>query len=278
MHHGIKGQKWGVRRYQNKDGSLTPAGRKRIRRIYSKDNRLTFDEKEMKSEKDSLVKSGVVKGSNGTDIIRKGTVMGRLSDNNDESMDRRKYAYVTKRDERPYKEMAKIGQLGAKNANDVYNYRLEALDDLKVASGEAVAKRIINKYGDKKLKMAYAEYMRLDLRNNSNKTYGLSTESDSKFANNIRKQLAEYADDKWAGEYAKAIKNDTYSRVNRLLYKNEKINSEVCNYYAKKGYDAIVDAEDYLGGFEYPIVLLDPSKSVKVKSVRKLKGKQNYTN
>lgn len=28
-HHGIKGQKWGVRRYQNKDGSLTNAGRKR---------------------------------------------------------------------------------------------------------------------------------------------------------------------------------------------------------------------------------------------------------
>ena len=28
-HHGIKGQKWGVRRFQNKDGSLTPAGKKR---------------------------------------------------------------------------------------------------------------------------------------------------------------------------------------------------------------------------------------------------------
>ena len=27
QHHGIKGQKWGVRRFQNKDGSLTPAGR-----------------------------------------------------------------------------------------------------------------------------------------------------------------------------------------------------------------------------------------------------------
>lgn len=28
-HHGIKGQKWGVRRFQNDDGSLTAAGEKR---------------------------------------------------------------------------------------------------------------------------------------------------------------------------------------------------------------------------------------------------------
>lgn len=34
-HWGKKGMKWGVRRYQNKDGSLTPAGRER----YSKEKR-----------------------------------------------------------------------------------------------------------------------------------------------------------------------------------------------------------------------------------------------
>lgn len=31
QHWGIKGMKWGVRRYQNADGSLTPAGVKRYR-------------------------------------------------------------------------------------------------------------------------------------------------------------------------------------------------------------------------------------------------------
>ena len=30
MHHGILGMKWGVRRYQNKDGSLTLAGKRRV--------------------------------------------------------------------------------------------------------------------------------------------------------------------------------------------------------------------------------------------------------
>lgn len=35
IHYGVKGQKWGVRRYQNKDGGLTEAGKKR----YSRENK-----------------------------------------------------------------------------------------------------------------------------------------------------------------------------------------------------------------------------------------------
>ena len=46
-HHGIKGQKWGVRRYQNKDGSLTPAGKKRSKADIRRDkmNKLKDNDK-----------------------------------------------------------------------------------------------------------------------------------------------------------------------------------------------------------------------------------------
>lgn len=40
-HHGIKGQRWGVRRYQNKDGSLTSVGKKR----YSNEEAIKVDTK-----------------------------------------------------------------------------------------------------------------------------------------------------------------------------------------------------------------------------------------
>mgnify|MGYP000973389442 FL=1 len=37
-HYGILGMKWGVRRFQNKDGSLTPEGKRRYRRAASSDS------------------------------------------------------------------------------------------------------------------------------------------------------------------------------------------------------------------------------------------------
>ena len=42
MHYGIKGQKWGIRRYQNKDGTLTPAGRKKYKLEIKEENKKEF--------------------------------------------------------------------------------------------------------------------------------------------------------------------------------------------------------------------------------------------
>ena len=32
-HYGVPGMKWGIRRYQNKDGSLTTAGKQRVEKL-----------------------------------------------------------------------------------------------------------------------------------------------------------------------------------------------------------------------------------------------------
>ena len=40
-HYGIRGMRWGIRRYQNADGTLTEAGRKRVSKLRDSNSRLT---------------------------------------------------------------------------------------------------------------------------------------------------------------------------------------------------------------------------------------------
>lgn len=71
FHWGVKGMKWGVRRYQNKDGSLTPAGQKRYDRdvrennAKKKDNRINIDGPDPKrwAKEDTSRAKGVVDSS-----------------------------------------------------------------------------------------------------------------------------------------------------------------------------------------------------------------------
>lgn len=68
-HHGILGQKWGVRRYQNVDGSLTNAGKKRkglIQTIKDKNKAKMLREakarkKAEREERAEIIKSGDIR-------------------------------------------------------------------------------------------------------------------------------------------------------------------------------------------------------------------------
>lgn len=55
-HHGIKGQRWGVRRYQNKDGSYTSAGKKRYADMSPSEKRAYDRERNRRREK---IKAGL---------------------------------------------------------------------------------------------------------------------------------------------------------------------------------------------------------------------------
>lgn len=52
-HWGIKGQKWGVRRYQNKDGSLTAEGKKRYQQNDHPDYTHAHEKKSVRELSDS---------------------------------------------------------------------------------------------------------------------------------------------------------------------------------------------------------------------------------
>lgn len=113
-HHGIKGQRWGVRRYQNKDGTLTAAGRRR---------RL----------------------NNGDIVIKKGSTVGHVTTNNKIDLsDKATYAYTNENDAKIYRgtyakylnKTQKVdGSFGTEN-NQVYEYILKTKKDLRIPSEE----------------------------------------------------------------------------------------------------------------------------------------------
>lgn len=63
--HGVKGQKLGVRRYQNPDGSLTSAGQKRLSKSiikdYKKTNHATTDRINYKDRQVSNLRKSLIR-------------------------------------------------------------------------------------------------------------------------------------------------------------------------------------------------------------------------
>ena len=137
-HHGIKGQKWGVRRFQNRDGSLTAEGKKR----YHSDD----------------------------ELISKGTKIHRVANTHETIDGRRKYVSITDNDRADYLDDAitdiymrqmgsTIRSLPIDYDKSVSEFTYEAKRDLRVASGERVVKDIVSKYGNESVQSIIDDYM-----------------------------------------------------------------------------------------------------------------------
>lgn len=111
IHHGIKGQKWGRRRYQNADGSLTIAGRARYGVIETESGSYKISKRQMD-------KANKRAASNNGEVYFKTAGIGN-----------RKLKVVSKKESRKLQEKA---------ASDPMNYSMEDLKN-KTAHNNAVA-------------------------------------------------------------------------------------------------------------------------------------------
>lgn len=126
-HHGIKGQKWGIRRFQKKDGSLTAAGKKR----YSPDDLGR-----------TPVQKGVSVKSDGSISISKGVSLQRLVNDNSKPLKDLTYASVLEYDNAKYVKY--IGGKGLLGGGRDKILTIKANEDLKAPSVDEASKIMVD--------------------------------------------------------------------------------------------------------------------------------------
>ena len=252
-HHGIKGQKWGVRKYQNPDGTLTMLGRVRYKRAV---NRMA--KRKGYSGKGTNVlgyelEDGerLAKLAEKTGKIPKGTELYRITSKIDEPLDsNRKYVTLSKAAAYLYKDLAQEGRLtGSDKYNpDIAKITYESVKNMKVATTKQVENFIASQHPEsKKIKAIQKDLDRL-----SNGYHW------DKPINDVEKAAAKYVTD---GSF---YLNKVYKEA---LYKTkyDETNS-VFKHFKDLGYDAVSDIEDGgIGGLFAPIIILNPSNSMKEK-------------
>lgn len=274
-HHGIKGQKWGIRRYQNPNGTLTEAGRKRYLRYLDENER-----QQRRERNDTKKELAEISGYDGK-FIKKGTRMYRVATNEDKVDDRRKYVSINDEDLGDYIESALDGMIApnAKSSDDLRIFTYEAKTDIKVASAEQQWDYVYDKLGDTKLRDLSFNYSKASLDAFIDK-YGDTSirdlRSDIEFVRNnpIKtdkpsnefKQYANYASDlnaiSRAFRYQKLFTKSDTDVVSEKHY-------EMQAHFKKLGYQALVDIED-ADVSTYPMILLSPKETIKQTSKSKL--------
>ena len=295
-HYGVKGMKWGIRRYQNTDGTLTPEGIKRYRGLVDEGIRKggwPFDN----ARKEYVRKAGIKVSSGDTDIIPKGTKFNRASSKDEEIDERIKYVSVTPDDKERYESSLSEGFIGDASDHSGYGLSFEAKRDLKVANANAIMGYMLDKYGDMTIKEAsksagqYAhiiegiiktpEISQMKVRDMDTFIKSVKKESNDavseayRLLRALKKGFTGSSEDQFMLDviHTQRVGENLFEYLFRDHVMDKKESSELIKEMRKRGYDAMIDLEDTLEEIsDYPLILLNPQDSVKKLKSEKLYG------
>lgn len=145
-HHGVKGQRWGVRRYQNKDGSLTSYGKKRYAKELAK---LEAEKKRVRQQEQTAKKMKKL------DDMRKDIDERKKALNSDDTPEPTKQPKMQstpqkrKLSELSNEEIqAKIDRMNLENKyKTLAQERIDAVSKKEVSKGRKFAEEVIEKAG-----------------------------------------------------------------------------------------------------------------------------------
>lgn len=256
-HHGILGMRWGVRRFQNKDGSLTRAGLKR----YANDKTI--------QRKDVRHRDGPEEYT-----LKKGTVASRVYSLHkdfgisEEEAIKRENALKTK-----YVSVDGLNKHGGENGKDFYAdwFGLDGLEagnmnidsyafkhDTRVAGGKQTMDYMVNKYGD----MSVKDF--LSANNPNDLTSLLKDKTKTEIADSLVKNIVKDAGvtsekDKYIA--SRGAIADVVDKSLRMLTTQKETTKELNEHYRKLGYEAFEDINDT--DTDFPVRLINSDYTLK---------------
>lgn len=207
-HWGVKGMRWGVRRYQNKDGTLTPAGQKRYNNEMTK---LKEEEKVLKNKQKTQAKINKLEEKRRSVNEQKRNIgkkpsLNKSSDSADQQTDKKKSVKDMTDDE-----------LNAAVRRAELEKRYRDLNPKKVSAGKKFVKDVIAPAATQVAKNLATDY----LTKQGKKYLGLSDDSDDSLKA-LQKEVNKMNLEKQYKDLKDTYGNDLRKEVQKLTLEKQK--------------------------------------------------------